>query len=177
MKVDIQIIKGDITESDTEVIVNAANTSLLGGGGVDGAIHRAAGRELLSECRKFNGCKTGDAVITKAYNLKAKYIIHTPGPVYSGGNDGESELLKKCYINCMKLALQNKVSGISFPAISTGVYNYPKHEAAAIAVNTVVEFMKKNDYYPLIKFYLFDNTSYEIYENIITGLEVEDELS
>lgn len=164
----INIIKGDITKATSDVIVNAANTSLLGGGGVDGAIHRAAGKELLEECKSFNGCLTGEAVITKGYNLKAKYVVHTPGPVYQNGSRDESKLLEKCYYNSMKLALQYEVLSISFPAISTGVYSYPKKDAVKIGINTVIAFMNKNKYYPEIFFYLFDNENYQIYLNYLS---------
>lgn len=137
----IKVLKGDITKLHVDAIVNAANGSLLGGGGVDGAIHRAAGRELLEECRKLHGCNTGEAKITKGYRLPAKYVIHTVGPVWHGGADGEAELLKDCYRNSLKLALDSHLKSVAFPAISTGVYGYPKEQAAEIAVNTIVEYL------------------------------------
>lgn len=130
-------IKGDITGLAVDAIVNAANCSLLGGGGVDGAIHRAAGPGLLEACRAFNGCPTGEARITPGFRLPAKFVIHTPGPVWHGGTRGEPELLRNCYLNSLKLAEENACTGIAFPCISTGVYRYPKHEAARIAVDTV----------------------------------------
>ena len=128
------IVKGDIVKSKTDAIVNAANTSLLGGGGVDGAIHKAAGPELLKECSALGGCKTGEAKITKGYKLKAKYVIHTPGPIWRGGEKGEEELLRNCYRNSLELAVKNEIRTIAFPSISTGVYRFPLEEASRISV-------------------------------------------
>lgn len=136
----VKVVQGDITKLKVDAIVNAANTSLLGGGGVDGAIHRAAGPELLVECRSLGGCPTGEARITKGHNLPSRYVIHTVGPVWRGGSSGEEELLANCYKNCLLLAAEKNLTSIAFPAISTGVYAYPKEEAARIALDVMKEF-------------------------------------
>ena len=136
------VIKGDIVRVKTQAIVNAANTSLLGGGGVDGAIHRAAGKELLLECETLGGCPTGEAKITSGYKLRAEYVIHTPGPIWRGGTRGEAELLANCYRNSLKLAQQYDITSISFPSISTGVYRYPVEQAAEIAVREIMTFLE-----------------------------------
>jgi O-acetyl-ADP-ribose deacetylase len=141
----IDIVRGDITKLDVDAIVNAANTTLLGGGGVDGAIHRAAGPKLLGECRALGGCPTGEAKITRGYNLPARFVIHTVGPVWSGGNRREAELLANCYRNSLRLAVENKIRTIAFPAISCGAYRYPISAAAEIAMRTTRDFLATND--------------------------------
>lgn len=164
MKDKIFIIVGDITKQNVDAIVNAANNSLLGGGGVDGAIHRAAGLELLEECRTLNGCKTGEAKITKGYRLPAKYVIHTVGPIWRGGKNNEAELLQNCYRNSLELAQQNKLKTIAFPSISTGAYGYPVEEASQIALKTTKKFLEENDFIEKVIFVCFDNYTYNIYQ-------------
>lgn len=166
----ITIIQGDITQAETECIVNAANPSLLGGGGVDGAIHTAAGPELLQECKKIGGCNHGEARITKGYKLKAKYIIHTPGPIYIDGKHNEKEVLRNSYFNSLKLAQEYKLKSIAFPAISTGIYSFPKEEAAKIAIQTSMDFIN-NIYEIEIYFVLFDIINYTVYNKIISEIE------
>ena len=166
----IHIQKGDITKMEVDAIVNAANPSLLGGGGVDGAIHRAAGPQLLEECRTLGGAKSGEAKITKGYRLKAKYIIHTPGPVYRGGNHNEAAILKNSYYNSMRLAKDNGCTSIAFPAISTGVYGYPKDEACRIALSTIIEFMEKENFLIDVYFVLFDDENYALYKKYLQEL-------
>jgi len=164
----IEIFKGDITKLKVDAIVNAANSSLLGGGGVDGAIHRAAGPKLLEECKKLNGCKTGEAKITKGYNLPANFVIHTVGPIWNGGNYNEDELLTNCYLNSLKLAVENKIKTIAFPAISTGVYGFPLERAAQIEIKTVKKFIQSDKSIQKIIFVCFDNGTYQTYKINIT---------
>ena len=166
----IEIITADITELKVDAIVNAANCSLLGGGGVDGAIHRAAGRELLEACRKFNGCETGEARITPGFKLPAKFVIHTPGPVWHGGKCNEAKLLKNCYINSLALAKENNCQTVAFTCISTGVYHFPKEQAAQIALETVLS----NVAAPIEKviFCCFSDSDAEIYWTICKKMNV-----
>ena len=166
----IKILNGDITKIAVDAIVNAANTSLLGGGGVDGAIHRAAGRELLEECRKLNGCETGKAKITKGYNLPAKYVIHTVGPVYRDGKQGEPELLASCYHDSLILAVENGIESIAFPCISTGVYGYPFREACVIALRTVEDFLQSNESISQVYMVCFGDNDFERFEVILKDL-------
>ncbi|MDY6800124.1 MAG: O-acetyl-ADP-ribose deacetylase [Bacteroidota bacterium] len=163
----IELIQDDITKLEVDAIVNAANKSLLGGGGVDGAIHRAAGSELLEECKTLNGCQTGKAKITKGYHLPAKFVIHTVGPVWHGGQNNESELLANCYNNSLKLALQNNIKTIAFPNISTGVYGFPKDKAAEIAIKTVTDFLNHNNKIEKVYFVCFDNENYNLYQEML----------
>jgi O-acetyl-ADP-ribose deacetylase (regulator of RNase III) len=161
----IELFRGDITQLQVDAIVNAANTSLLGGGGVDGAIHRAAGPQLLEECKTLGGCPTGEAKITKGYNLPAKYVVHAVGPVWYGGTNNEMQLLTGCYKNCFQLAKKNKLKSIAFPNISTGVYRFPKDIAATIAIREVKEFLEKNKKFGKVIFAVFDEENLRIYKN------------
>ena len=160
---------GDITKLEIGAIVNAANKSLLGGGGVDGAIHLAAGPELLEYCRNLNGCNIGEAKITPGFNLPAKYIIHTPGPVWREGRANEDVLLANCYKNCLKLAVENHIKSIAFPAISTGVYGFPVKRAANIALNEPTQFLSKNKKMEKIIFICYDITTFDVYKRLTGG--------
>jgi O-acetyl-ADP-ribose deacetylase len=162
----IEIVQEDITKLKVDAIVNAANTSLLGGGGVDGAIHRAAGPQLLEECKKLNGCKTGEVKITKGYNLPAKYVIHTPGPVWRGGNNHEEELLENCYKNSLRIAADNKLRTIAFPSISTGVYGFPFEKASRIALKTATEFLSSPSSIEKIIFVCFSQKDFVTFNKL-----------
>jgi len=165
----IEVRQGDITKLDVDAIVNAANTSLLGGGGVDGAIHRAAGPELLTECKTLGGCPTGEAKMTKAYNLPARYVIHTVGPVYSG-KPRDAELLSGCYRNSLRLAVKRGLKTIAFPAISCGVYGYPIHDACKIAVDTSCQFLDKHATLGKVIFILFSDGDKAVYDGYLKHL-------
>jgi O-acetyl-ADP-ribose deacetylase (regulator of RNase III) len=166
----LEIVQGDITQQDTEAIGNAANSALAGGGGVDGAIHRAGGPSLMSELRsKYKGCPTGSAVITSGGNLKAKYVIHAVGPRYSG-SPKDPELLSGAYRKSLELCTQNKISSIAFPSISTGIYGYPVEDASRIALKTVMDYLKEHPEIKLIRFVLFDSKTYSVYEEALKEL-------
>ncbi|MBF9222744.1 O-acetyl-ADP-ribose deacetylase [Hymenobacter ruricola] len=169
----IQIVRGDITRQPVAAIVNAANSSLLGGGGVDGAIHRAGGPQVLDECRQIRarqgGCKTGEAVITTGGHLPAAHVIHTVGPVWNGGHKGEPELLASCYRNSLRLATAGRLESVAFPGISTGIYGYPKPQAAAIAVREVRQWLAENEFPKLVVLVAFDEESRRLYEQELLG--------
>ncbi|MBM3301493.1 MAG: O-acetyl-ADP-ribose deacetylase, partial [Deltaproteobacteria bacterium] len=163
MKEKAELIQGDITAMDVDAIVNAANNRLLGGGGVDGAIHRAAGSDLLAECRTLGGCETGDAKITKGYRLRARHVIHTVGPIYRGGGSGEAKLLESCYRRCFEVAHENNLKTLAFPSISTGVYGYPIGEASKIAISTSLAQLERFPDIQRVMFVLFSEKDLEVY--------------
>jgi O-acetyl-ADP-ribose deacetylase (regulator of RNase III) len=169
----IELVRGDITKMSVDAIVNAANKSLLGGGGVDGAIHRTAGPELLEECKTLNGCETGEAKITKSYMLPAKFVIHTVGPIWRGGEHNEAELLANCYKNSLKIAVDKKLKTVAFPNISTGVYRFPKTMAAGIAIRTVNNFLKDYKELNTVYFVCFDEENYDIYKEKLIHITLE----
>ncbi len=167
----IELIQGDITHQQVEAIVNAANSSLLGGGGVDGAIHRAAGPDLLEECRTLGGCTTGAAKVTKGYNLAAAWVIHTVGPVWKGGSHNEDRLLADCYKNCLTLATDYQVHSIAFPSISTGAYGFPVEQAAVIAVNETINYIERNELPHRVIFVCFDTRTLQAYLKAMESME------
>lgn len=166
----LSLVKGDITHEETDAIVNAANSRLAGGGGVDGAIHRAGGPKIMEECRKIGGCPTGSAVITTGGNLKAKHVIHAVGPIYRDGKQGEDKLLAGAYTKSLELAVKNSIKSIAFPSISTGAYGYPINEAAEIALKTVIDFIKTNKVLSLVRFVLFSDRDLEVYKQQLEKL-------
>ena len=166
----LELVEGDITQEETEAIVNAANSGLRGGGGVDGAIHRAGGPKIMEECRKIGVCPTGNAVITSGGLLKAKYVIHAVGPIYHGGKKGEAEHLANAYQNSLKRASENSIRSVSFPSLSTGAYGYPFDEAAPVALKTIIEYLKHNDDIELVRLVLLGAEAYSAYELALQGL-------
>lgn len=169
-KSKLELVQGDITQQDTVAIVNAANSSLLGGGGVDGAIHRAGGPQILEECRKIGGCPPGEARITNGGRLKARYVIHTVGPIYHGGRSGEAQTLANAYHNSLALASQRGIKSVAFPSLSTGAYGYPMAEAATIALRTVIEYLHDHPEIELVRFVLFGQAAYDAYQEALEAL-------
>ncbi|MDP1995407.1 MAG: O-acetyl-ADP-ribose deacetylase [Ignavibacteria bacterium] len=171
MNAKIRLFHGDITTLNVEAIVNAANTTLLGGGGVDGAIHRAAGPQLLEECRTLKGCKTGEAKITDGYNLRAKFVIHTVGPVWQGGNYDEENLLANCYKNSLRVAVANGIKTVAFPSISTGIYHFPIEKASAIAIHEVLSFLKQESSISKVMFVCFTKSILDVYKQSLRNFD------
>ncbi len=169
----LQVICGDITKQQADAIVNAANCSLLGGGGVDGAIHRAAGPELLAECRTLHGCETGKAKITRGYRLPASFVIHTPGPIWRGGGVGEEELLASCYRSCLELCLEHGIKTVDFPSISTGVYHFPLEKASRIAIRTIADFLSRHGEIQRVRMVCFDERTMGHYLKALEECGVE----
>ncbi len=163
----LELVQGDITQQDVDAIVNAANSSLLGGGGVDGAIHRAAGSDLLAECRTLGGCETGSAKITRGYRLKAQHVIHAVGPVYRDGKHGEPALLASAYRASLELASQNQCASIAFPAISTGIYGYPMEDAARLAFRTIIDYVSEHSEIKLVRYVLFDARAFTVHQRVL----------
>ncbi len=169
----LELVQGDITREDVDAIVNAANTALLGGGGVDGAIHRAAGPQLLEECRALGGCETGSAKITRGYRLKARHVIHAVGPVYHNGKRGEPALLASAYRASLELAATHHCASVAFPAISTGVYGYPMEQAAQVAFRTIVDYVSEHPAIKLVRFVLYDARAFEIHARVLQEVLAE----
>ncbi len=167
----LELVEGDITLQDTEGIANAANSRLAGGGGVDGAIHSAGGPQIMEACRKIGGCPTGEARLTTGGNLKAKYVLHSVGPIYRDGNHGEPELLKAAYLSCLRLASEHSIKSIAFPSISTGVYGYPIKEAAQIALTTAMDYLRNHPEITLVRFTLFGSNAYNSYEKVLREIQ------
>jgi O-acetyl-ADP-ribose deacetylase (regulator of RNase III) len=169
----LQLVKGDITREDVDAIVNAANPSLLGGGGVDGAIHHAAGPDLLSECRTLGGCGTGSAKITRGYNLKARHVIHAVGPVFQNGRSGEPALLASAYRTCLELASENGLTSVAFPAISTGAYGYPMEQGARIAFRTIIDYVSQHPDIRLVRYVLYDHPAHALHMRVLEQVLAE----
>jgi O-acetyl-ADP-ribose deacetylase (regulator of RNase III) len=169
----LELVEGDITKQKVDAIVNAANTSLLGGGGVDGAIHRAAGPQLLEECRTLGGCATGSAKITRGYKLPARHVIHAVGPVYRDGKHNEPALLASAYRTCLELASKNNCASVAFPAISTGVYGYPREEAARIAFRTIIDYVRAHPEIKLVRYVLFGTRAFEEHQRVLEQVQAE----